>query len=165
MDTNCATMEALANIPTLTELHFENPVEASGEDFRDVAPILSLRALTMAYVDADSARWISGAVHLRELKVWMTTVTPEIIQSVASLKELETLSLAACENVDHVALEALVEMPRLRALELPIYSITWETLETLRRMPRLESVDLAQDGQSWIVDADLREAFYGEWGR
>ncbi len=153
MKPNSQTIAALAGLPALTELRIYMCDKIEDEEFRDLTPIPHLRVLTLASVESQKANWLEQATDLRELEIDRSTISPEIMQCIANLQELQSLSLASCDIVDHDALKCL------ESISLPREAVTWETLDTLRRMPNLKTITVDVD----IHDPELREAVEQEW--
>jgi hypothetical protein len=152
------TLEAISAFSELTSL--KSWAAADDQCYRGLNPLPKLRTLMMADVGPEAARWLTQSTLLRDLTLWNTTLDPQIMDAILQLKQLESLSLCKCRNVNDEALARLADSPRLESLTLPPASITWASLETLRRIPNLKHITV---DNGYISDSDLEAAVEGEW--
>ncbi len=184
IDTGAAhqSMMAMSECPSIVELVVYTE-SLDDEDFRDLAPLASLKRLTVTGAGDECLKWIascpnvadvrlifasvtdeglrdlSACQNLRSLSVHGGSITDAGLRSLEAIPALEELILVECPGITSEGIAQFPDMPNLRTLGIPVDLLTVESIARLKELPELRRLET----EGWIADAELNAQLKPEW--
>ena len=151
------SMAALPPSPfRVVKVQLEHNGKLADDDLANLAPLTTTEELWFGddRITGVGCRHLLPITRLRSVLLWGTPVTAEGVEQIAKLDQLTELDIGNNRNITDAALEPIKEMTNLRALHLPLTSISDKGLILLRGLTNLTNLVIRQNE---ITDAGLEQ--------
>lgn len=130
--------------------------ELTDDDLANLAPLTTTVELLFGddRITGVGCRHLLPIANLRSVLLWDTPVTAEGMEQIAKLDQLTELNIGNNRKITDAAMEPIKAMTNLRALHLPLTSISDKGLIWLRGLTNLTNLVIRQNE---ITDAGLEE--------